>query len=129
LRQEIRLGGLRGVRIITILPWAVDTPFWANAANHTGREARGPWMDGARAVADAIVWAAIYAPAGEFPVGPKAAAAVLGSHLAPGLTTRIAADVIQRVQMEEAAPGPTTLGNLYAPSPAPPSVEGGLGDR
>jgi short-subunit dehydrogenase len=129
LRQELRLGGLRGVRIVTILPWAVDTPFWANAANHTGRQARGPWMDGARAVADAIVWAAVHTPAGEFPVGPKAAAAVLGSHLAPGLTTRIAADVIQRVQMEEAAPGPTTLGNLYAPSPAPPSVEGGLGDR
>ena len=129
LRQELRLGGLQGVRVVTILPWAVDTPFWANAANHTGREARGPWMDGARAVAEAIVWAAVHWPSGEFPVGPKAAAAVLGSQLAPGLTTRIAADVIQRVQMEEAPPGPITPGNLYTPSPAPSSVEGGLRSR
>jgi short-subunit dehydrogenase len=48
LRQEVRLGGLDRIRVVTILPWAVDTPFWANAATYAGREARGPWMDGAR---------------------------------------------------------------------------------
>jgi short-subunit dehydrogenase len=129
LRQELRLAGPSGVRVVTILPWAVDTPFWANAANYTGRQPRGPWMDGARAVADAVVWAAVNAPPGEFPVGPKAGAAVLGARIAPALTARIAGDVIYRVQMEEAPPAPDTTGNLYAPSPAPPSVEGGSGTR
>ena len=129
LRQEMRLGGLDRIRVVTILPWAVDTTFWANAATYTGREARGPWMDGAREVADAVVWAAVNAPAGEFPIGPKAAAAVLGSQLTPGLTTRIAGNVIHRVQMENAPPAPNTTGSLYAPSPAPPTVEGGFRER
>jgi NADP-dependent 3-hydroxy acid dehydrogenase YdfG len=126
LRQEMRLGGLdRRIRIVTILPWAVDTPFWGNAATYAGRAPRGPWMDDAREVADAIAWAALYAPPGEFPVGPKAAAALLGAQLAPGLATRIAGDVIHRVQMEEAPPAPNAPGNLHAPSPAPPAVAGG----
>jgi NAD(P)-dependent dehydrogenase (short-subunit alcohol dehydrogenase family) len=68
LRQELRLAGLRDrIRVVTILPWAVDTPFWGNAATYLGREARGPWMDGAREAADAIAWAGIHAPSGEFP--------------------------------------------------------------
>jgi short-subunit dehydrogenase len=129
LRQEMRLDGLEHVRIVTILPWAVDTPFWANAASYAGREPRGPWMDGAQDVADAIVWAPINAPAGEFPVGPKATAAVLGSKLAPGLTTRIAGNVIHRLQMEEAPPAPNRPGNLDALSPASPTVEGGFRSR
>jgi NADP-dependent 3-hydroxy acid dehydrogenase YdfG len=126
LRQEMRLGGLDRIRVVTILPWAVDTPFWANAATYAGREPRGPWRDGAREVADTIVWAAVNAPAGEVPVGPKASAAVLGARLAPGLTTRIAGDVIHHLQMEEAPPAPDRPGNLHAPSPARPTVEGGF---
>jgi NAD(P)-dependent dehydrogenase (short-subunit alcohol dehydrogenase family) len=129
LRQEMRLGGLDRIRIITVLPWAVDTPFWANAATYAGREPRGPWMDGAREVADAIVWAAVNASPGEFPVGPKAAATVLGSRLAPSLTTHIAGNIIHRVQMEDAPPAADTPGSLYVPSPAPPSVKGGFRNR
>jgi short-subunit dehydrogenase len=130
LRQELRLAGLRErIRVVTILPWAVDTPFWANAATHVGREARGPWLDGAREVADAVTWAGIYALSGEFPVGPKAEAAVLGSRLAPGLTRRIAADVIERVQLRDAPPAANTSGNLFAPSPSPSRVEGGYRGR
>ncbi len=129
LRQELRLGGLDRVRVVTILPWAVDTPFWANAASYTGREPRGPWMDGARDVAEAIVWAAVNAPSGEFPVGAKASAAVLGARIAPGMTARIAGGVIHRLQMEEAPPAPDRPGNLHAPSPAPPTVEGGFRGR
>ena len=130
LRQEMRLAGLdRHIRVVTILPWAVDTPFWANAANYSGREPRGPWMDDARDVADAIVWAGLHAHPGEFAVGPKAAAAVLGSQVAPGLTNRIAGNVIHGLQMERAPPAPDTSGNLFAPSPGPPRVEGGFSDR
>jgi short-subunit dehydrogenase len=128
LRQELRLNGLGRVRVVTILPWAVDTPFWANAAVRIGREPRAPLMDDARYVADSIVWAAANSPSGEFPVGPKAGAAVLGSQIAPGLTTRISGDVIHRVQMN-APSAPDRPGNLYAPSPAPPAVDGGFRGR
>jgi short-subunit dehydrogenase len=125
LRQELRLNRQDAIRVVTILPWAVDTPFWGNAATHAGREARAPWMDGARDVADAIVAAALHAPSGEVPVGPKAHAAVLGAQLAPGLTNRIAGNVIHGIQMERAPPAPATSGNLFAPSPEPTRVEGG----
>jgi short-subunit dehydrogenase len=128
LRQELRLNGLDRIGVVTILPWAVDTPFWGNAATYVGRQPRAPLMDDARHVSDAVVWAAANAPSGEFPVGPKAGAAVFGSQVAPGLTTRIAGDVIHRVQMQ-APPAPATSGNLFAPSPEPSRVEGGFGGR
>jgi short-subunit dehydrogenase len=126
LRQEMRLAGADGIRIVTILPWAVDTPFWANAATHAGRAPRGPWLDEARPVADGIVAAALHSRGGEVPIGPKANAALFGARLAPGLSTRIAADVIDRVQMRDAPPAADRPGNLHAPSPAAPAVDGGF---
>jgi short-subunit dehydrogenase len=128
LRQEMRLAGADGIRILTILPWAVDTPFWANAATRAGRAPRGPWLDEARPVADAIVAATVHARSGAIPIGPKATAALFGARIAPGLSTRIAADVIHRVQMQDAPLSPDRPGNLHAPSPAPPTVEGGFAD-
>jgi short-subunit dehydrogenase len=130
LRQELRLAGLAGrIRLVTVLPWAVDTPFWGNAANASGRQPVGPWMDDAREVADAVTWAAIRWPSGEFPVGPKAGMALLGAQFAPGLSRHLAANVIHRLQMEQAPPAPDTPGNLFAPSPAPPTVAGGFRGR
>ncbi len=52
--------------------------------------------------------------------------AVLGSQLAPGITNRIAGNVIHAVQMEQAPPAPNSPGNLHAPSPGPAAVEGGF---
>ncbi|WP_372619686.1 SDR family NAD(P)-dependent oxidoreductase [Falsiroseomonas sp.] len=124
LREEMRLAGLDSIRIVTILPWAVDTPVWGNAAVYTGRQPTMPLMDEARAVADAIVWAAVNAPPGEFPVGPKAGAAVLGAQLAPGLVTRLASGLVHRT-LQRAPPAPDRPGNLFQPSPEPSRVEGG----
>lgn len=130
LRQELRLAGLRErVRLVTIMPWTVDTPFWGNAANRTGRQPTGPLMDSARDVADAIVWAGVHGHSGEFAVGAKALGATIGAQVAPGPSTALAAEVIHRMQMEGAPPAPNTAGNLFAPSPSPPRVEGGYRAR
>lgn len=127
LREELRLSGQRNIRVITVMPWTVDTTFWENAANRTGRQPTGPWMDSARDVADAIVWAALHRPSGEFPVGPKAEAVALSGQLAP-LPSRIAAGaIIHRMQMEAAPPAPNTEGNLFRAVPGTvPRVEGGF---
>lgn len=37
LRSELRLDGIAGVKVCTILPAAIDTPFFQHAANYTGR--------------------------------------------------------------------------------------------
>jgi NAD(P)-dependent dehydrogenase (short-subunit alcohol dehydrogenase family) len=41
VRQELRVGGERNISVCTVLPAGIDTPFFAHAANHTGR-ALGP---------------------------------------------------------------------------------------
>lgn len=125
LNQELRLNGLRDrVQVVTVLPWAADTPFWDHAGNYTGRTPRGPQMGGAQEVADAIVWVSVH-PRAEFAVGWRAEGVLLGHRLWPGLTERVASDVIQRVQIEQPPPAPATAGSVHAPMPAGTTVEGG----
>ncbi|MFS0715401.1 SDR family NAD(P)-dependent oxidoreductase [Microbacterium sp. 2P01SA-2] len=94
LRQELRLAGITGVAVAAVLPWAVRTPFWRHAGNHAGRALRLPLMDEPEVVADAILRAAV-APRERLAVGWKARAALAGHRVAPGLTTRLAADLVR----------------------------------
>lgn len=129
LRQELRLGGLDGViRVATIQPWAVDTPFWAHAGNYTGRASQAGLLDDPREVVDAIVWNSVH-PDGPYAVGWKARGAVLADRIAPGLAERIAGDFIHRSQIEEAPAGPVTSGSLHRPVAEGTGVEGGVRAR
>lgn len=128
LRQELRLAGVDGIRVATVLPWAVDTPYWDNTANYSGRAPRMVMMDDAQPVADAIATAAIR-PRSEIAVGWKAEGAVLGSQIWPGLARHIAGNVVHATQMEAAPPAPPTAGSLHAPLPSPTTVEGGTRAR
>jgi short-subunit dehydrogenase len=123
LRQELRVSGADRIQVASVLPWAVDTPFWDNAANYSGHAPRMIMMDDAQPVADALAAAAIR-PGKEIAVGWKAEAATLGGQLWPGLSQRIAGNVVQSVQMEGAPPAPPTAGALFAPQPTPTTVEG-----
>lgn len=125
LNQELQLAGHRHITVTTVLPWAVDTPFFMHAANYTGRTPRSVAFDDARTVAQAIVWVALH-PRQEFAVGWKAGGAYAAHQLLPGLTESIAAHVEHRIQIESAAPAPVTTGNLYRPSSAESSVDGGM---
>lgn len=129
LNQELRLSGARAIKIVTIEPWAVDTPFYVHAANYTGHKTRMSTMDGPWETVDAIVWAAIHPWRGEYPVGWKAEGGVLGAQLWPGLANRIGADVVQRAQFDRAPPAPPTTGSLFEPIPAGTGVEGGVRAR
>ncbi|WP_338661971.1 SDR family NAD(P)-dependent oxidoreductase [Pararoseomonas sp. SCSIO 73927] len=129
IRQELRLGGLeRVIRVATIQPWAVDTPYWVHAGNYTGRLAQTGLMDDPREVVDAIVWNSVH-PNGPYQVGWKARAAVLGDRIAPRLAERIAGGFVQRTQMDDAPPGPVTSGNLHRPMAEGTGVEGGIRKR
>lgn len=128
LNQEVRLGGVETIKVATVLPWAVDTPFWDNTANYSGGTPRMYTMDGAQEVADAIVWASIH-PRKEYAVGWKAEGTVIGDQIWPGLAERIAADVVHRAQVETAPPAPSTAGSLYEPTRAATPVEGGARAR
>ena len=129
LNQELRLSGARAIKIVTIEPWAVDTPFYEHAANYTGHATRMSTMDGPWETVDGIVWAAIHPWRGEYPVGWKAEGGVLGAQLWPGLANRIGADVVHRAQFDTAPPAPPTAGSLFEPMPSGTGVEGGVRAR
>ncbi|TPG46387.1 SDR family NAD(P)-dependent oxidoreductase [Roseomonas nepalensis] len=129
IEEELRGAGLDGaIRVSTVEPWAVDTPFWDHAGNYTGRASRMTTMDGPEAVVDAVVWMSIH-PETEYAVGWKARGAVLGSRIAPRWAERLAGAVVRRAQLEEAPPGPVGPGAVHAPVAAGTGVEGGVRAR
>jgi short-subunit dehydrogenase len=116
LNEELRLSGATSIKVASVLPWALDTPFWDHTANYSGGTPRVYTMDGPQGTVDAVVWMAIH-PQNEMAVGWKAGAAVLGSQIWPGLANRIGADLVQRSQIDTAPPAPATPGNLFTPVP------------
>ena len=128
LNEEIRLSGLNKIAVSTVMPWAIDTPFFAHAANYSGGTPRMAAMDDPQKVVDAIVWVSIH-PREELPVGWKAKGTYLSHHLFPDLTERIAANISHKYQIEDAPPAPPTVGNLYQPMQAGRTVEGGVRQR
>lgn len=127
LNQELRLAGETDIRVGTIMPWAVDTPWWHHAANYTGHAPRMAMMDDPQIVIDAIVQACLD-PKEEQPVGWKARGSDLMHHLMPDLTERISADVAKS-EAEKAMPMPPTQGAIHEPVLDGLKIEGGLRER
>jgi short-subunit dehydrogenase len=123
LNQELRLAGADTIKVATVLPWAVDTPFWEHTANYSGGTPRMVMMDGPQQVVDAIVRVSIY-PRKELAVGWKASGAVLGEQIWPSLSERIAANIVDRAQRQTAPAAPPTDGSLFEPMAAGTTVEG-----
>jgi short-subunit dehydrogenase len=128
LRQELRLAGETNIKVATVMPWAVDTPFWQHAANYTGRSLRMASMDGPEDTVDAVIRAAIE-PRREVPVGWKGHASLLGHQLAPALAERLAADIANQSQMEDAPVAPDHAGAVHMPMAAGTGIEGGVRTR
>jgi short-subunit dehydrogenase len=127
INQELRLAGLKNIHVVTIMPWAVDTPFWTHLANYTGHEPRMAALDGPEKVVDAIVRAVDH-PREEIAVGWKAKGATISEHFAPHPTEGIAAG-IQDKELGKAPPTAATGGNLHAPMSEGRDVEGGVRAR
>jgi short-subunit dehydrogenase len=123
LNQELRLSGTDTIRVASVLPWALDTPFWEHTANYSGGTPRIYTMDDPKGTVDAVVWVAIH-PTKEYAVGWKAQGALIGDRVWPGLAEHMAAGVVHRAQVETAPPAPPTTGNLYEPMRSGTAVEG-----
>jgi len=128
IAEEIRLSGSETISVATVMPWAVDTPFWEHAANYTGGTPRMAAMDGPEQVVEAIAWVSVN-PRKRLPVGWKARGAVISHSLFPSLTERFAANIAHRWQIEKAPPAPPTTGSLYKPMHSGTGVEGGVRER
>ena len=118
LRHELRLSGVRGVRVCTVLPGPIDTPIFSNAANYSGRRSRAlPPVSTPERVARIIV-NQIRLPRPEVIAGGFLAHAFHLQHrVLPSTAERVLALETDRwclSRTETAAPGP---GNLYRPAP------------
>jgi short-subunit dehydrogenase len=122
LSQELRLSGMDAIQVVTVLPWAVDTPVWDHAANYTGSTPRLPSMDDPQQVVQAIIRVSLR-PRKELPVGWRARGTRLLQRFFPGLSERIAANVFQS-QIDQAPPAPATSGALHQPMRHTGTVEG-----
>ncbi|MCO1574361.1 SDR family oxidoreductase [Crossiella sp. SN42] len=125
LRQELRLAKAHGVRVCTVLPGTIDTPFFAHAANYTGRQALAmPPVYSPERVARAIV-NLVRVPRREVVVGPVARALMVQSKFWPGLTEKLTAFQVDRSHLSRERSADPTHGNLHEPAPGTGEVHGG----
>lgn len=128
LNEELRLAALPGVQVATVMPWAADTPFFAHAANYSGRQANMVALDPPEKVVEAIVWISVH-PREELPVGWKAGASTASHRLFPDLTERLSANMSHEAQMEQPPPAPNGSSALHQPTGAGSGVSGGMLER
>ncbi len=128
VNEELRLSGHGdNIKVATVMPWAVDTPWWDHAANYTGHAARMAAMDGPEPVVQAIVKACTN-PREEMPVGPKAHASNISHHIAPDLTEHMSGKTASR-ESKKGSLIPNTNGALFEPMEEGRTVEGGIRER
>jgi short-subunit dehydrogenase len=129
LRQELRLDGARGVKVCTVMPATIDTPFFDHTANYTGRKAKAmPPVYAPERVARTIV-DLVRVPRREVVVGPMGRNLLLQSKVAPGLTERLMQVQVDRMHLYRTKPAAATHGNLFEPAPGTGSVHGGWHGR
>lgn len=128
LNEELRHAGYgKTIKVATVMPWAVDTPFFQHTANYSGHADRMTMLDAPDKVVQALVWVSLH-PREELPVGWKAKAASSAHHIFPDLTERISAN-IHRAELRRGTPVSPTAGSVHRPITEGRGVEGGVRDR
>lgn len=125
--EELKLYGNDTISISTIMPWAVDTPWWNHAANYTGHKPRMAAMDDPKIVIDAIVEACTN-PESKIPVGYKAEGSNIFHRIFPGWAEKFSGEVAKK-ESDKAFLTPHNTGSIYEPMPQYTSVDGGIRAR
>ncbi|WP_207459958.1 SDR family oxidoreductase [Azospirillum sp. SYSU D00513] len=114
-----------GIRICTVLPGVIDTPLFQHAANYEGRpvKAMAPVYPAER-VAETIVRLA-ERPRREAFVGNSGRMLTLQRRLAPAMTERMMARMVDRQHFRQNERAVVTRGNLFEPVGAEDGVTGG----
>ena len=125
LRQELALDGADDIHVCTIMPASIDTPLFQHAANYTGRAIKAmPPVYPAEKVAETIVKLA-ERPRRETFVGASGRVIGLQQVMAPGLTERLMARMVDKQHLYQDQPAPASSGNVFEPAPEWTSVSGG----
>ena len=108
LRQELELHKMENIRVCTVMPTSMDTPFFEHAADHTGHKVVPiPPVFEPEQVIDALVSLATD-PKDEVTVGGASGPGfVLMHNLFPGLTEHMMAQITDK-SLKKADPAPDT---------------------
>ncbi len=122
LRVELAQEG-SPVRVTTLLPAGISTPFWERSRNLTGGHLTKPPppVYAPELVAAAVVRAATH-PRREVPVGGAAYGFILGQRISPALTDALMSLVMRRAQTSDRPDTGTDV--LDRPAPGPGQVRG-----
>lgn len=117
LRSELAREGVSGVNVCTVLPATIDTPFYQNAANFTGRRPMAlPPVYTPQRVAKAVVKVAAH-PRRETVAGGLAGRLLVLQHkFTPGAVEAATARQVDRRQLSRRRSAPVTPGNLHQSS-------------
>ncbi len=128
VRAELIHDGLKGIQLTIVYLPAVNTPQFDWARNHTGsrQNAPDPVFD-PRLCAAAVLFAAEHRRR-EILVGRSTLQMALGQTVVPGLLDRAAASMWSAQLVDQEAPT-TPEGNLFAPVPGDPGIDGRFAER
>lgn len=116
LRQELLAQKIDKIHVCTIMPMAMNTPFFEHSSNYTRHEATPvPPLDDAQKVIDEIVKMAT-SPKDEVPVGMTSGSNLMLHNVVPLVSEVTMAALTHRAQMIDAPAASTTSGALQKPS-------------
>jgi short-subunit dehydrogenase len=125
LREELMLDGQHDIHVCTVMPATIDTPFFQQAANYTGRAVKAmPPVYPAEEVAHTILSLA-EKPQHEVFVGRSARMLSAQHTLAPTMAERMMAMMVDKQHLYGDRPADPTPGNLFEPMPQYASISGG----
>lgn len=128
LCQELRLNGYDKIKVVTIEPWAVDTPIWKHAANYTGVEPKMSMMDEPEKVVNAILRKSLR-PSKIVAVGWKAQVASFSANVFPRLSEHLGGNMAQEYMIETGPEVPDTQGSIYKPMSEGRGIDDGAKER
>lgn len=128
LSQELRLNDYHDIKVVTIEPWAVDTPLWQHAANYSGVEPKMALMDEPDKVVNAVLRKSLR-PAKIVPVGWKAKGSSFFANVFPRFSEWFGGNLSHKYQIEMGPPAPDTQGSIYQPMYEGRGVDDGADER
>ena len=128
LNQEVRLSGMRDIKICNVYPYATDTPFFDHAANYSGHYPYLAGMDPPGPVVDLIVRMTTR-PVLEAKPNIKTSFFLASHRVNRRVTENLTGSTVHESIIGNKMPAPTTQGSLYEPVPEGTGVSGGVRRR
>jgi short-subunit dehydrogenase len=127
LRQELEQDKIDTIRVCTVMPTSMDTPFFEHASQYTGHEVKPiPPLYDAEKVVDVIVKLATD-PEDEVSVGAAGKLFTFLHQLAPGLVESMMATQTRKSEFDKSPEQRPHAGSVTQPMTAGTSVGGGGG--